>query len=152
MQQQIVKNLNEHLADWNVLYTKLHHYHWYVTGPHFLALHAKFEELYDFAAETLDEVAERILAIGGEPISTLKQYLDHTMLTEATGRETEDTEMLEAIIGDFRKLSASLKGSAKLADDSGDAVTSDMLNGHNEKLQKQIWMLTATAKGLPVKV
>lgn len=143
--------LNEHLADWNILYTKLHHYHWYVTGPHFLALHAKFEELYDFAAESLDAVAERILAIGGKPISTLKQYLAQTTLTEA-GNESTDTEMLQAIIGDFRKLADGLKQTAKLADDSGDAVTSDFLNGHVQELQKQIWMLTATAKGLPVGV
>lgn len=143
--------LNEHLADWNILYTKLHHYHWYVTGPHFLALHAKFEELYDFAAESLDAVAERILAIGGKPISTLKQYLAQTTLTEA-GNESTDTEMLQAIIGDFRKLADGLKQTAKLADDSGDTVTSDFLNGHVQELQKQIWMLTATAKGLPVGV
>lgn len=143
--------LNEHLADWNILYTKLHHYHWYVTGPHFLALHAKFEELYDFAAESLDAVAERILALGGKPISTLKQYLAQTTLTEA-GNESTDTEMLQAVIGDFRKLADGLKQTAKLADDSGDAVTSDFLNGHVQELQKQIWMLTATAKGLPVGV
>ena len=147
----IADKLNIHLADWNLLYTKLHHYHWYVTGPHFLALHAKFEELYDYAAEALDEVAERILAIGGKPISSLKQYLDQTMLTEA-GPESTDTEMLQAVINDFRKLADSMKQTAKLADDSGDSVTSDFLNGHVEKLQKQIWILTATAKGLPVQV
>jgi len=147
----IADKLNIHLADWNLLYTKLHHYHWYVTGPHFLALHAKFEELYDYAAEALDEVAERILAIGGKPISSLKQYLDQTMLTEA-GAESTDTEMLQAVINDFRKLADSMKQTAKLADDSGDSVTSDFLNGHVEKLQKQIWILTATAKGLPVQV
>lgn len=147
----ITDKLNIHLADWNLLYTKLHHYHWYVTGPHFLALHAKFEELYDFAADALDEVAERILAIGGKPISSLKQYLDQTMLTEASAEST-DTEMLQAVINDFRKLADSLKQTAKLADESGDSVTTDFLNGHVEKLQKQIWILTATAKGLPVQV
>lgn len=150
MNPKIVDKLNIHLADWNVLYTKLHHYHWYVTGPHFLALHAKFEELYEFAATSLDEVAERILALGGKPISSLRQYLGQTLLTEA-GKESTDTEMLEAVISDFRKLADSLKETANLADESGDKVTSDFLGGHIEELQKQIWMLTATAQGLPVK-
>jgi len=148
--QKVIDRMNEHLADWNVLYTKLHHYHWYVTGPHFLALHAKFEELYDFAADSLDAVAERILAIGGEPVSSLKQYLERATLKEA-GRETTDEEMLMAVVDDFRMLAAAQKGTAKLADESGDAVTSDFLNGMVEKLQKQIWMLTAMVKGLPVK-
>ncbi|MBB6732988.1 DNA starvation/stationary phase protection protein [Cohnella sp. CBP 2801] len=147
---KIIDKMNVHLADWNILYTKLHHYHWYVTGPHFLALHAKFEELYEFAADSMDAVAERILAIGGEPVSSLKQYLDLTMLTEA-GKESRDTEMLEAVIDDFRKLAADQKGTAKLADEAGDAVTSDFLNALVERLQKEIWMLTATAKGLPVR-
>ncbi|CAM3698528.1 DNA starvation/stationary phase protection protein [Cohnella lubricantis] len=147
----IADKLNVHLADWNILYTKLHHYHWYVTGPHFLALHAKFEELYDFAAESLDDVAERILAIGGKPISSLKQYLSQGTLAEA-GNETTDTQMLQAVINDFRKLADSMRQTAKQADESGDAVTSDFLNGLVEKLQKQIWILSATAKGLPVGV
>ncbi|RUS49174.1 Dps family protein [Cohnella sp. AR92] len=147
----VADRLNIHLADWNLLYTKLHHYHWYVTGPNFLALHTKFEELYDYAASSLDEVAERILAIGGKPISTLKQYLDQTMLTEA-GKESTADEMLNAVIRDFQTFVSSMKETTKLADESGDAVTTDLLNGHMEELQKQIWMLTATSKGLPVKV
>ena len=96
MNKKIIDKLNVHLADWNVLYTKLHHYHWYVTGPHFLALHAKFEELYEFAATSLDEAAERILAIGGEPISSLKQYMEQATLKEA-GKESSDEDMLKAV-------------------------------------------------------
>ncbi|MBB6638096.1 Dps family protein [Cohnella thailandensis] len=147
---KVTDRLNIHLADWNLLYTKLHHYHWYVTGPNFLALHAKFEELYDYAGTSLDEVAERILALGGKPISTLKQYLDQTMLTEA-GKEKTAEDMLESVIKDFRTVVDSLKETGEMADEAGDSVTTDMLNGHIEELQKQIWMLTATAKGLPVK-
>jgi len=150
MNAKVIEKLNVHLADWNILYTKLHHYHWYVTGPHFPTLHAKFEELYEFAADALDELAERILAIGGKPISSLKQYLDQTLLTEA-GKESTDEEMLEAVIEDFRKVSEGLKKTSEEADEAGDSVTADFLNGHVEKLQKHIWMLTATAKGLPVK-
>jgi len=147
---KVTDRLNIHLADWNLLYTKLHHYHWYVTGPNFLALHTKFEELYDYAGTSLDEVAERILALGGKPISTLKQYLDQTMLTEA-GKEKTAEDMLESVIKDFRTVVDSLKETGEMADEAGDSVTTDMLNGHIEELQKQIWMLTATAKGLPVK-
>ncbi|THF84045.1 Dps family protein [Cohnella fermenti] len=147
---KVTDRLNIHLADWNLLYTKLHHYHWYVTGPNFLALHAKFEELYDYAGTSLDEVAERILAIGGKPISTMKQYLDQTMLTEG-GKEKSPEEMLEQTIKDFQTVVGSMRETAKLADEAGDGVTTDMLNGHMAELQKQVWMLTAIAKGLPVK-
>ena len=62
--------LNQQIANWNVLYTKLHQFHWYVKGPHFFNLHAKFEELYEEAASTIDEFAEQLLANSGSPIST----------------------------------------------------------------------------------
>ena len=52
--------LNRQIAGWSVLYTKLHNFHWYVKGPHFFTLHAKFEELYNLATANMDEVAERL--------------------------------------------------------------------------------------------
>ena len=57
----IQTNLNEQIANWSVHYTKLHRFHWYVKGPAFFTLHAKFEELYNAAALTVDQIAERLL-------------------------------------------------------------------------------------------
>jgi len=82
---KLADSLNVQLANWSVLYVKLHHFHWYVTGPHFSVLHAKFEELYDLAAESLDDLAERILTIGGKPASTMKEYLSLATIREAEG-------------------------------------------------------------------
>ena len=65
--------LNKQVATLGVLYIRLHQFHWYVKGPHFYTLHEKFEELYDETTANLDEVAERLLAIGGEPYSTLSE-------------------------------------------------------------------------------
>ncbi|MCC3377169.1 Dps family protein [Cohnella sp. REN36] len=144
--------LNSNLADWNLTYVKLHHYHWYVKGPHFLALHVKFEELYDFAALSLDEVAERLLAIGGKPASTMKEYLKLTTLSEA-GNETNDIDMVKAIVDDFIKLVNELSQTRELAEESGDAPTADLLVKQIEELQKQTWMLSATAGiDVPTKV
>lgn len=56
-----------------VAYTKLHNFHWYVKGPNFFSLHEKFEELYNEASQYVDDLAERILAIGGNPVATLKR-------------------------------------------------------------------------------
>lgn len=61
----LVDLVNKQIANWTVLYTKLHNYHWYVTGPDFFTLHAKFEELYNEAALHIDELAERLLALEG---------------------------------------------------------------------------------------
>lgn len=71
--QDVVDVLNEQVANWTVLYTKIHNFHWFVKGPHFFSLHVKFEELYNEASEHIDELAERILAIGGSPVATMKK-------------------------------------------------------------------------------
>ena len=65
------RDLNILLSDHQVLYQKLRNYHWNVKGPLFFGLHQKFEEMYLTAAETVDALAERIVALGDAPVSTL---------------------------------------------------------------------------------
>ena len=78
----IQSQLNLQIANWSVLYTKLHRFHWYVKGPTFFTLHAKFEELYNQAGLVVDQLAERLLAIGGQPIATMKEYLETASIQE----------------------------------------------------------------------
>ncbi|WP_423799345.1 Dps family protein [Neobacillus sp. SAB-20_R2A] len=136
------KVLNQQIANWNVLYTKLHRFHWYVKGPHFFTLHAKFEELYEEAAATIDEFAEQLLTIGGSPVSTLKEYLEI-----ATIKETTDTlkaeEMVQSIVKDFTQIIAELQAGMETAEQNNDEVTSDMFLGLKGKLEKHNWMLKA---------
>jgi len=139
----LTDSLNVQLSNWAVLYIKLHHCHWYVKGPHFPALHAKFEELYEMAAEKLDELAERILSIEGRPVSTMKEFLSKATIREADKANSEN-DMLSATIEDMKELIQGLQSSAAAADQAGDTATSDMLIGQVEELQKQVWMLKAT--------
>jgi starvation-inducible DNA-binding protein len=133
---------NLQIANWNVLYTKLHRFHWYVKGPHFFTLHAKFEELYDEAAATIDELAERLLSIGGSPISTLKEYLQLATIEE-TNKVLTAEEMVQTIINDFSLIIAELKMAMVAADQNEDEITSGMFEDLSEKLEKHNWMLNS---------
>jgi len=135
--------LNVQLSNWSVLYIKLHHFHWYVKGPHFPVLHAKFEELYELAASKLDELAERILAIEGNPVSTMKEFLAHATIKEADKAKTEN-DMLSATIADLRVLIEGLQAASEAAEEGKDTATADILTGQIEELQKQVWMLKST--------
>ena len=137
--------LNKEVANFAVLYTKLHNYHWYVKGPLFFQLHAKFEELYDEATEIYDELAERILMLGGKPVATLKQSLELASIAEASGLETKE-EMIKVIINDFRQIDAELKEGVKLAEGLEDDVTVDLLTTTRASLQKHVWMLSELLK------
>ncbi|ETT82706.1 DNA starvation/stationary phase protection protein [Viridibacillus sp. FSL R5-0477] len=134
--------LNQLVASWSVLYTKLHNYHWYVKGPSFFTLHEKFEELYNEAATHLDEIAERILTLGGQPVATLKEHLEISNVKEATGNESTN-EMVETVISDFEIMMKSLKSGMDEAAKEEDDMTEDLLNATYQSLDKHVWMLKA---------
>src|SRR5690554_2860262 len=137
-----VKAMNQALANWNVLNTKLHHFHWFVKGPHFFALHEKFEEYYNEGFAYIDEIAERILTIGGEPISTLKEYLAVATIEEAKGGETAE-EMVELLVQDFSKLISEFEAGIEVSEANEDQPSADMFLDMKTSLEKHNWMLNA---------
>lgn len=140
MSTQLVEMVNKQVANWSVLYIKLHNYHWYVKGSNFFTLHEKFEELYNESAVHIDELAERLLAIGGQPVATMKEILELSSIQEASGNENAD-DMVATISNDFSKLTGELKEGMKVAGDVDDETTGDMLLSIHQALEKHIWML-----------
>ncbi|NNU85244.1 DNA starvation/stationary phase protection protein [Geobacillus sp. BMUD] len=140
MANQLIDLVNKQIANWTVLYVKLHNYHWYVTGPQFFTLHEKFEQLYNEAATHIDALAERLLALGGKPVGTMKDCLEQASVNEATGAETAE-QMVAAIVGDFETMIGELKEGMQLAEEVNDETTGDMLLGIHRNLEKHVWML-----------
>ena len=95
---ELKSKLNGLLADAVVYYFKLHNYHWFVTGHRFEELHQKFEELYLDAAVKVDEIAERVLALGGRPLSTLKSQLDAARANAEQALDPAVAAALEAVL------------------------------------------------------
>lgn len=140
--EKLYSALNVQVANWSVLYTKLHRYHWFVKGPLFFTLHEKFEELYNEAASVVDELAERLLAIGGVPAATMKEYLNIATIEETKG-ETNANEMVSSLVNDYRHLKIELKELADLAEQNDNDVINDLAVGLLVKLDTHIWMLSA---------
>ena len=138
----IQSELNLQIANWSVLYTKLHRFHWFVKGPLFFTLHAKFEELYDESALVVDQVAERLLAIQGEPIATMKEYLETASIQESIN-ETKASDMVATLVRDYTQINESLKQLAELAEAENDTITNDLAIGLIEKIDTHLWMLNA---------
>lgn len=142
MSTALIKEMNTQVSTWSVMYTKLHNYHWYVKGHQFFTLHAKFEELYNEATAHMDEIAERILTLGGDPVATLKEHLEQSVVNEAKGDEKADA-MVEAIVADFGAIMESLKKGMDEAAKVGDDMTEDLLNATYQSIEKHQWMLNA---------
>ncbi|MFK7696252.1 Dps family protein [Paenibacillus sp. HJGM_3] len=140
MTQNLTDVLNTQIANWSLLFTKLHNYHWYVKGPQFFTLHLKFEELYTEAALHVDNLAERLLALGGSPVATLHEIIEIATVKDAAGNENAN-EMVRTLVIDFGIIVGELKEGMNMADREGDETTGDMLLAIHSSLEKHVWML-----------
>jgi starvation-inducible DNA-binding protein len=98
--EQIAAGLSKLLADSYTLYLKTHNYHWNVTGPHFGELHAMFEAQYLDLADAVDEIAERIRALGHQAPGSYSQFSARTAVPEASGGKTSAMDMVAALAHD----------------------------------------------------
>ena len=141
---EVVKNLNELLANYHIYYQNLRNFHWNVTGENFFELHAEFETLYNDARLKIDAIAERILTLRERPVSTLSEYLATSEVAEAKYVET-DLEMVKTIIENHKILIEKMRDTLKIAASNDDEGTIDMIGGFLEETEKKTWMLDAWA-------
>ena len=138
----VVSALHQLLADFQVYYTNLRGLHWNIKGHGFFVLHEKFESMYDDAAEKVDEIAERILMLGGVPENKFSEYLKVAKIKEvsdvACGSDAVSNilETYGYLIGEERKI-------IELANEAGDDVTADLMTGYLKEQEKIVWMLVA---------
>ena len=143
MSNNLHEKLNEYLANQQVMYIKLHNLHWYVQGRGFFTLHAKLEELYDQTAEILDEVAERILALGGKPAASMGKALSLTRVKELKDEPISVEDTVEYLKTDVEWWVKDTEAIVKLAEEAGDVGTADLFTGYLAEYQKLLWMLNA---------
>ncbi|MCD1261207.1 DNA starvation/stationary phase protection protein [Paenibacillus athensensis] len=141
-EQPIAKMLNKQVANFSVLYMKIHNFHWYVKGENFFTLHVKFEELYNEITLHLDAIAERMLATGSQPVATLKEQLATASIEEAKGNE-DANGMVRALVADFGRVCDELSEAIEAGEKAGDEPTADLLIGIRSSLEKHGWMLSA---------
>ncbi|MGL5382045.1 MAG: Dps family protein [Culicoidibacterales bacterium] len=135
--------MNNFLANLNVMYVKLHNLHWNVTGMGFFEIHVKLEELYTDITLDLDEVAERILTIGHKPLASLKEYLQVATISEIASQNIKATAAIQVAIADYVILLQQSQAILALAEEANDLGTQDLMGGLISKYEKTLWMLEA---------
>ena len=141
-----VEKLNLYLANLNVLYRKVQNYHWNIVGAGFFSVHEKLEEYYDAINEQIDDVAERILSIGGRPLGTLKDYLAVTTIKEAENKEISIQEAVADVKKEFEAMLKLVKEVKETADEENDYGTSALVDEYISTYEKDLWMLNAYLK------
>lgn len=143
MSKTLHDKLNEYLANQQVMYIKLHNLHWYVKGRGFFTLHAKLEELYDQTAQIIDDVAERLLALGGRPVASMRKALTLTAVQELDDAPISSEDTVKALISDVEYWIRDTRAIVKLAEADEDGGTADQFNSYLTEYQKLLWMLKA---------
>jgi starvation-inducible DNA-binding protein len=146
--QGVVTMLTAMLADEYVLYTKTRNYHWNVVGLQFNDLHKFFEAQYNELNIVVDDVAERVRALGGNATGTLAEFLEHTRLPEHPGQYPAAPAMLTNLLADHETVIRQLRVDLETSVDTyHDAGTNDFLTGLMEQHEKMAWMLRAFLPG-----
>lgn len=138
--ERIADALSRVLADSYMLYLKTHNYHWNVTGELFHSLHEQFEEQYIELAEAVDEIAERIRALGYRAPGTFKEYNELTSIKEDQ-EEPKALEMVRRLALGNEQVLRTAREALKPANEAEDEATVDLLTQRLNTHSKTAWML-----------
>lgn len=117
--------------------------HWNVEGPMFYSLHKLTEEQYTHIAATIDEIAERVRALGLPAPESLADYEQRSVIDDLP-KGTDLKKRVKRLVGDYEIATNRLANAVKTAEDNGDVKTADLLTDQIGAYQENAWMLRAT--------
>jgi len=138
--EEIAAGLGRLLADSYTLYLKTHNYHWNVEGPQFNTLHQMFETHYMELATAVDEIAERIRALGLKAPASYSAFQSLATVEEASGDETADDMIRELVLGQ-EAVTRTARNLMPAANSANDEPTADLLTQRMQIHEKNAWML-----------
>jgi starvation-inducible DNA-binding protein len=141
---RVATELNKILADEFLVYVKTRNAHWNVEGADFYSKHKFFEDQYEQLDEIIDNVAERVRAIGHYPVATMKSFLAITHLTEDIREKNDGLGFIKELINNHESIIMNLRGNInRFAAEFQDLGSSDFITGLMEDHEKMVWMLRA---------
>jgi starvation-inducible DNA-binding protein len=136
----IAEGLSRLLADTYTLYLKTHNFHWNVTGPMFQTLHLMFETQYNELALAVDQIAERIRALGFPAPGTYAEYAKLSSIKEQAGVPKAE-EMIRLLVQGQEAVVRTARSIFPAAEEANDEPTADLLTQRMQIHEKTAWML-----------
>ncbi|GMV87009.1 MAG: DNA starvation/stationary phase protection protein [Dehalococcoidia bacterium] len=138
--EEIAAGLSKVLADTYTLYLKSHNFHWNVTGPMFQTLHLMFEQHYNELALAVDQIAERIRALGVPAPGTYRQFAALSAIKEDDGVPAA-LQMVRLLVEGHETAARTARQVFKVAEAANDQPTCDLLPQRLQVHEKTAWML-----------
>lgn len=143
MKKELVKNLNQYLANSSVLYIKLHNLHWNIIGSDFKTIHEYLETLYDSLPSVIDDVAEMLKINGETPLASLKDYLSVATVAELPSVEVRSAEALSTVKNDMILMKQQAETIRTMASEEDLYSIVSLMEEHLGSYNKTIWFLNA---------
>ena len=140
--KELVNQLNDLLANYQIFYQNLRGFHWNIKGEKFFELHLKFEELYNDAVIKVDEIAERVLTLGGTPYHTMEDYIANSEI-KSVKSDNIKTEAVTHVIDNFSTLISKERKILALSGDADDEGTNSLMSDYITQSEKVVWMLSS---------
>jgi starvation-inducible DNA-binding protein len=144
--ESVAAGVSKLLADTYAVYLKTHGYHWNVRGPNFASLHALFMEQYTEMWNAIDDVAERIRALGALAPQGYRSFANLSGVQDGDPERSAE-EMLAELVKDHESLIATARAALPAAQQAGDEVTVSLISDRLTAHEKHAWMLRASLGG-----
>ncbi len=138
----LTEKLNQLLAEYMLFYQNTRGLHWNIRGEKFFELHLKFEELYTNLLLKVDEVAERILTLGGTPLHTFEDYSSVSSI-KAIKNVSTAPEAMRSILEAFQIIIPNQRALLTLSAEAGDEGTNALMSDYIREQEKLVWMYSA---------
>ena len=125
----LVKRLNEFLVNYQVFYMNVRSFHWNIKGQKFFELHLKFEELYNDLLIKVDEIAERVLTLGGTPLHAYSDYLLVAEIKAEKGKSSAE-ETVDSLLNSFKVVIKNQRAMLFLSEDAEDEGTNVLMSDY----------------------
>lgn len=139
---ELIDKLNDLLANYQVFYQNTRGFHWNIKGEKFFELHVKFEELYTDLQLKIDEIAERVLTLGGVPLHSFNDYLNNSEV-KAVQHVTEGPKCIQSILDSFKILLEKQRVILNVSAEADDEGTNAMASDYIREQEKLVWMYSS---------
>ncbi len=143
---QVVSTLSKIQSETFLIYLKTLNFHWHITGPNFIGLHELSESHYRSLLEAIDELAERILALGHRAPASFQEFTALSEVKDTVTLGTSWESMIKSLVADHETVARTIRSAIPLLQSLADEASADLLIGRLCAHEKMIWMWQAHLK------
>jgi starvation-inducible DNA-binding protein len=140
---KVIELLNARLADCIDLQTQTKQAHWNVKGPNFIALHELFDKINEEVEDYVDEIAERVVQLGGVAEGTARTAAKRSSLAEYPAKTVDGHGHVEALSSALAAFGAAARKGIDQANELGDLDTADLFTEVSRGIDKWLWFVEA---------